>query len=466
MRDIARGRDRIDLVMAATIAALLATAGLIVVDPHRVFVAVDRGVDLAVSAFSFLAAFLMAIMALVRYRVDGTFTRLLQAGAAALVAAFLGGMVILLATQSERVISLGLLELGRAPAWLSVACRSVVGVLMAWAGWAALRREHRVIRRPGAVIVGGIVLLGLVCLGIAIVGERLPAYLAPEGIARLRALASMPSLPHGLTHGGFRGIMPLAFVAGLIPAVLAALGSAWFWASARRGGPVSASYLAVGLAIAALAELLNAAVPSVYAGFVTTSDLLRLAFFSVFLIGIVAEERADIVALRASVREQERLGALAADRVVLEERARLARDLHDGLSQHLFFAKLKLDRLEPSLDGEAKALADEAAGAIDAAIVEAREALVALRDGHVPGLSLAELLEQSGRQVAGRAGIAVRIQAAADLPERIEPDRQAELLRIVREALTNVVRHADATVVRIRAEREDRKSTRLNSSHT
>ena len=64
--------------------------GKVAADPATiratVRLAVDRGVDLAVSAFSFLATFLMAIMALVRYRVDGTLTRLLQAGAAALVA--------------------------------------------------------------------------------------------------------------------------------------------------------------------------------------------------------------------------------------------------------------------------------------------------------------------------------------------------------------------------------------------
>lgn len=454
MRDVAWQRGRIDGVMAATIGLLLCFLAFTLSDPHRLFLAVDTGVDIAVTSFSVLVAFLMAVMTFLRYRIDGSFTRFIQVLATSVVAAFLAAMAAILVTRAEAVIRLSLFEPGQTAAWLSLLCRSVVAVLMAWAAIAALRGRVRIVRHPVSIILASLALLGLGCGAIVALGDALPIYLEPSAIARLQSFAAMPSIPHGLTHGGFPGVTPLASLLSLTPALLAAFGAVTFWVAARRGGAISHGFLAVGLAVACVAELLNAIVPSVYAGFVTPSDVLRLIFFSVFLVGVLAEERADLAMLRSVVDEQERIVALEADRMVLEERARLARELHDGLSQHLFFAKLKLERLAPMVGGDAAALATEASGAIDTAIGEAREALVTLRDGHVPGLSLAELLEQSGRQVAGRAGIDVRVQAAPDLPERLDAGRQAELLRIVREALTNVVRHADATVVRIRAERD------------
>ena len=51
---------------------------------------------------------------------------------------------------------------------------------------------------------------------------------------------------------------------------------------------------------------------------------------------------------------------------------------------------------------------------------------------------------------ADRFGLRAEFQCAGELP-RLTPRAEAELLRIVQEALNNVVRHADATVVRVRA---------------
>jgi len=58
-----------------------------------------------------------------------------------------------------------------------------------------------------------------------------------------------------------------------------------------------------------------------------------------------------------------------------------------------------------------------------------------------------------------RSGLRVTFSAAAGLPTALPPRQQIELLRIVQEALTNVRKHADATVTRVRADIRGRDMT-------
>jgi signal transduction histidine kinase len=55
-----------------------------------------------------------------------------------------------------------------------------------------------------------------------------------------------------------------------------------------------------------------------------------------------------------------------------------------------------------------------------------------------------------------RSGLQVEFRSDAGIPSAIPPRQQIELLRVVQEALTNVRKHADATVVRVRAEVDGR----------
>ena len=156
----------------------------------------------------------------------------------------------------------------------------------------------------------------------------------------------------------------------------------------------------------------------------------------------------DITALRrieAQLVDRERALAAAA------ERERLARELHDGLAQDLWLAKLKATRLaaQPELGPEARALTDEVAAAVDAGMAEARDAVATMRTPGAADGSLRELLARSLEYFEDRFGLSVEFDCGADLPAL--PSRaEAETLRIVGEALTNVRRHADATVVRVR----------------
>jgi two-component system nitrate/nitrite sensor histidine kinase NarX len=156
-------------------------------------------------------------------------------------------------------------------------------------------------------------------------------------------------------------------------------------------------------------------------------------------------------ALRSAYAALDRLRLSEAERATLEERTRLARELHDGLAQDLWFAKLKHERLVPYVPDEQRALAAEVTAAIDSAIAEAKQAVVTMRAAEERERSLEELVTRAVDDFAGRSGVRADL-SVADLPEALEARAQVEVVRILQEALTNVRKHADATVVRVNAE--------------
>ena len=161
----------------------------------------------------------------------------------------------------------------------------------------------------------------------------------------------------------------------------------------------------------------------------------------------------DITALRrveARLLVQERALAAAA------ERERLARELHDGLAQDLWLAKLKATRLatQPELGPEARALTAEVTAAVDAGMAEARQAVTTMRAPSEAKEGLRQRLARSLGDFEDRFGLSVEFDCGADLPV-LSSRAEAETLRIVQEALTNVRRHADATVVRVRGAVDD-----------
>ena len=148
----------------------------------------------------------------------------------------------------------------------------------------------------------------------------------------------------------------------------------------HRSANVGESYLAVGLLLAAGAEIDGMFDPS-YAGLVNNADLFRLAFYAVLLLGLTAEAVVAMRSLRQSRDELARLNNLVVERAALDERSRLSRELHDGLAQQLWTAKLKAARLASASDLPAglKSLADEVSGAVDAGLEEARLVVTTLR---------------------------------------------------------------------------------------
>ncbi len=141
----------------------------------------------------------------------------------------------------------------------------------------------------------------------------------------------------------------------------------------------------------------------------------------------------------------------------LEERARLARDLHDTLTQGLTAIGLHIDAAMRGVQDQcAKAELERALTVTRASLEEARRSLRELRTSPLNGRPLAEALVALGREMASATGIRVHVRSAEAEGLTFAPSVEEELFRIATEALTNVRRHAQANVVQITLARAGR----------
>jgi signal transduction histidine kinase len=132
------------------------------------------------------------------------------------------------------------------------------------------------------------------------------------------------------------------------------------------------------------------------------------------------------------------------------ERARVAREIHDGLAQDLWLAKLTASKLarHPTLDAAGRALCTELLRSIDAGLSEARTAVTAMRSVNGPTLAMSELIERQVNEFSDRFGI--RAECHLEEGQPIPPRVLVEMLRVVQEALNNVRKHASARRVVVR----------------
>lgn len=152
--------------------------------------------------------------------------------------------------------------------------------------------------------------------------------------------------------------------------------------------------------------------------------------------------------LRSANDALERLRASEMERAAVEERGRLSRELHDGLAQALWLAKLKVIRLlaQPGLDAETRELATETAAAVELGLNEARQAVLAMHTSATTDSAFSVLLERYVNDYGDRFAIPVEFSSDDVIPQ-LPARTQAELLRIAQEALANVHRHAQASSV-------------------
>lgn len=152
-----------------------------------------------------------------------------------------------------------------------------------------------------------------------------------------------------------------------------------------------------------------------------------------------------------------RLAAENARVAVLEERDRIARELHDGLAQMLAAITLQSARVRVSLaDGNALAVrvaADRIEEASSTAYEDVREAIVGLRVG--VGTDFLSALRQTTDRFEDATGIVVTLHGA-NFPCGVTPTAELQLLRVMQECLTNVRKHAHATAVEIRVVASDK----------
>lgn len=133
-----------------------------------------------------------------------------------------------------------------------------------------------------------------------------------------------------------------------------------------------------------------------------------------------------------------------------EERARVSRELHDGISQLLVSVKFQFELVQNRLAGDAECVDDVRKGlaGLSEAIEEVRRISHDLRPASLTDLGLQAALRQLGERFGQRTGIALVVDTGGPAFELAE-DVAVALYRIAQEALTNVERHSGATEARL-----------------
>jgi two-component system NarL family sensor kinase len=152
--------------------------------------------------------------------------------------------------------------------------------------------------------------------------------------------------------------------------------------------------------------------------------------------------------------ERARLFARSAQLGAVEERNRLARELHDTIAQGLTATTLQIESADALLDvgsnaERARESLRRALSITQSNLEEARRSVLDLRAAPLEGRSLSEALKALVNEWEAETGTATRFQAVngrRPLPPRVE----VALYRICQEALTNVARHAEAERVTVR----------------
>jgi signal transduction histidine kinase len=359
------------------------------------------------------------IALLVSYLVYGRFLRsrrlqdfLLLQGLLLLAVAGFGTTVAFLSLAGDRS--------GRLDVWLPMTVR-VAGALFVTA--AAVRGTDRLLRpvwvRWSVAPAGGVLAASVIVLG---------AFAAHLPVALNPSTSPDTSRHFALGHPFLVGAQALTVLCFAASAYL-------FSAQALRGNDELIRWLGPACALGAFARLNFVLFPSLYSQWLYMGDVLRTAFYLLLMVGAAREIRAYWAAQ-----------ALTA---VVEDRRRLARELHDGVVQELGYIRSETSSSLRSTDDAGRT--ERILSACDRALDEARQAVEAMGSS-AEAEPLGFTVHRAARQVADRFGVALEL----DLDDTVtaEQGQCHALLRIVREAVANAARHGAASKVSIELGRD------------
>jgi signal transduction histidine kinase/ligand-binding sensor domain-containing protein len=138
--------------------------------------------------------------------------------------------------------------------------------------------------------------------------------------------------------------------------------------------------------------------------------------------------------------------------IVLEERARLAREIHDTLAQGFIGISSQLEAVSAALtadSGRARSYLDLACKMARHSITEARRSVFELRAGELDGKDLAGALLAGAETWTAGSGLKVDMEIEASAQRRLPERLEQQLLRIAQEAIVNVTKHAGATKISV-----------------
>ncbi len=339
-----------------------------------------------------LAGAIVAILAGVRFRVEGRRLDLLLAAGFSVAAAGTLAFAILPVLGGD--------PQGAPEAWAALGARLLAATLIALAPIVPGGR----IASPGRALS---IAVGLVVLALVAVWGPLQA--AGDSLKAL--------------DPGTRDSRPFELSVTLsVLALLALLAVIGFALRYRNQGEDLDSWLALGATLTLFAELHYVLTPHYSTDFVSQGDFLRLLSYALLLVGV----------WRA-------ISFAEFGRAVAEERARVASEIHDGLAQYLFAISTHASMLESGASVEQTLPKLQEAAA--AAQQEARFAVLALSSasGNAPFDAAlrryVEFLTADGE---------LEVDVEVDDMTLLAPDEQIEVFRIVQEGLANVRKHAAA----------------------
>jgi signal transduction histidine kinase len=160
----------------------------------------------------------------------------------------------------------------------------------------------------------------------------------------------------------------------------------------------------------------------------------------------VDEELVSALAVAAGIAiDNARLHARVGEMVLLEDRERIARDLHDTVIQRLFATALTLQgAARLSIRPEVIERIHQAVDEIDVTVKQIRTAIFELETRRLPGRSLRrDVLDLVG-ELTPALGFEPNVRFDGPIDAAVGPDLATQVLAVVREALTNVAKHAEA----------------------
>ncbi len=303
--------------------------------------------------------------------------------------------------------------------WVLLIGRTFGAALFALAAFAPPRR----LRRPGlalaASVAGGST---VVVLTAAALNEF------AGGLARRLAVALSSDSPRGPAVVDHPAMLALQ----LATAALYGMAAVGFFCRSRRFGDHFLGWLAVSGVLAAFSYLNYALYAYPYSQMVHTGDIIRLCFYTTLLIGSMREIWSYWHALSGAA--------------VLEERRRIACDLHDGLAQELaYLARHLAAGREPG--PETLGLLRRA---VERAQLESRRVVSTLATPC--GEPVEVVLAKAAAEVAERFQLRLQLDLVPGV--KVSAAKEEALVRIACEAVANAARHSGASEVNLKLERD------------
>jgi signal transduction histidine kinase len=304
--------------------------------------------------------------------------------------------------------------------WMPLMGRVLGAVLLAAAAFAPARS----VRFPGRAVLRTLVgcAAGLAAISVL-------ALLAFDG-----PLHGGDALPAGGGHARLLSDSASVLVVKGLGAALFALAALGFAVRRRHATDWFGVLVIWGTTLMAFAWLNYLLAPSLYLDWFYTGDGLGLLAYVVLAAGAASE-------LRVAQRRGAALG-------VLEERGRVARELHDGLAQELVYLVSQTRRLRSEQPGEA---VESLVSAAERALHESRLAISSLRAS--PEEPLIEALERIKRDLGRRLDLDIGLRVAPGL--QVSPRECEIILRIVGEALANAAHHGHAGTATVEVQKGD-----------